>query len=124
MMAEERRFTIEQANAELEGLRDRLPRVREARRKLIGATERITDAVASDGGGVAGGDWFEAQRILRTEITELAELGIMLRDSETGLVDFPAEREGRRVFLCWRLGEAEVAFYHEETTGFSGRKPV
>lgn len=123
-MAEERRFTIEQANAELEGLRDRLPRVREARRKLIGATERITDAVASDGGGVAGGDWFEAQRILRTEITELAELGIMLRDSETGLVDFPAEREGRRVFLCWRLGEAEVAFYHEETTGFSGRKPV
>jgi hypothetical protein len=123
-MAEERRFTIEQANAELEGLRDRLPRVREARRKLIRATERITDAVASDGGGVAGGDWFEAQRILRTEITELAELGIMLRDPETGLVDFPAEREGRRVFLCWRLGEAEVGFYHEETTGFSGRKPV
>src|SRR5205823_5088226 len=65
-----------------------------------------------------------AQRNLRTEITELAELGILLRDPETGLVDFPAEREGRRVFLCWRLGEAEVGFYHEETTGYSGRKPL
>jgi hypothetical protein len=121
-MAEERRFTIEQANAELGGLRERLPRLREARRKLIRATERITEAVAADGGGVAGGDWFEAQRILRTEVTELAERGILLRDPETGLVDFPAEFEGRRVYLCWRLGEGEVGFYHEETTGYSGRK--
>ena len=121
-MSGERRFTIEQANAELEGLRERLPRLREARRELIRATERITEAVAADGGGVAGGDWFEAQRIVRTEVTELAERGILLRDPETGLVDFPAELEGRRVYLCWRLGEDEVGFYHEETTGYSGRK--
>jgi len=121
-MSGERRFTIEQANAELVGLRERLPRLREARRELIRATERITEAVAADGGGVAGGDWFGAQRILRTEVTELAERGILLRDPETGLVDFPAELEGRRVYLCWRLGEDEVGFYHEETTGYSGRK--
>jgi hypothetical protein len=121
-MSGERRFTIEQANAELVGLRERLPRLREARRELIRATERITEAVAADGGGVAGGDWFGAQRILKTEVTELAERGILLRDPETGLVDFPAELEGRRVYLCWRLGEDEVGFYHEETTGYSGRK--
>jgi len=121
-MSGERRFTIEQANAELVGLRERLPRLREARRELIRATERITEAVAADGGGVAGGDWFGAQRILRTEVTELAERGILLRDPETGLVDFPAELEGRRVYLCWRLEEGEVGFYHEETTGYSGRK--
>ena len=121
-MSRERRFTIEQANAELEGLRERLPRLREARRELIRATERITEAVAADGGGVAGGDWFGAQRILKTEVTELAERGILLRDPETGLVDFPAELEGRRVYLCWRLGEGEVGFYHDETSGYSGRK--
>jgi hypothetical protein len=119
---QERRFTVQEANAELDHLRERLPRVRDARRALLRATERITAAVAADGGGVAGGDWFEAQRTLRVDLTDLAERGILLRDPESGLVDFPAEREGQRVFLCWRLGEAEVGFFHDETTGFSGRR--
>jgi len=48
---------------------------------------------------------------------------VSARDPETGLIDFPAERDGERVFLCWRLGEDEVAFYHGEHSGFSGRKP-
>jgi hypothetical protein len=39
-------------------------------------------------------------------------------------VDFPAEREGRRVFLCWRLGEDRVAWFHDERSGFSGRTPL
>jgi hypothetical protein len=120
----ERRFTVEEANAELGDLRDRLPRVREARRALLRATERITEAVAADGGGVAGGDWFEAQRTLRADLIDLAERGILLRDPESGLVDFPAELEGRHVFLCWRLDEPEVRFFHEETTGYSGRRPL
>ena len=46
------------------------------------------------------------------------------RDPETGLVDFPGEIEGRSVFLCWRLGEDEVAWYHEENAGFTSRKPL
>jgi hypothetical protein len=120
----ERRFSVQEANAELEDLRERLPRLREARRALLRATERITEAVAADGGGVAGGDWFDAQRTLRADVTDLAERGILLRDPENGLVDFPAEVEGRRVFLCWRLDEPEVGFFHEETTGFSGRRPL
>jgi hypothetical protein len=118
----ERRFTLDEANAELADLRERLPRVREARRGLISATSRVTEAVAADGGGVEGSDWFRHQQTLKAEIEHLSERGILLRDPETGLVDFPAEREGRRVFLCWRLGEEGVAFFHEEHSGFSGRK--
>jgi hypothetical protein len=124
MAEEERLFTLEEANAELPALRERLPRLRDARHKLIGASERITAAVASDGGGVAGSDWFEAQQAVRAEVLYLAERGILLRDPETGLVDFPAQREGRRVFLCWRLGEDEVGWFHDERSGFSGRKPL
>ena len=119
----DRVFTPQLANAELEDLRTRLPRLREARRRLVGASVRITDAVASDGGGVAGTDWFKAQTELKAEIEQLAKAGILLRDPEAGLVDFPAEREGRRVFLCWQLGEDDVRFFHEETSGFSNRKP-
>jgi hypothetical protein len=118
----ERRFTPEEANAELPELRARLPRLRDARHALIRSSERITDAVAADGGGVAGSDWFEAQRSLRAEVLYLAERGILLRDPETGLVDFPGDVDGRPVYLCWRLGEDHVAWYHGEDAGFASRK--
>lgn len=120
----ERRFTPEQANGELAELRERLPRLRDARREVIRSSERITEAIAVDGGGVAGSEWFEAQRIVKAEVIYLAERGILLRDPDTGLVDFPGEVDDRPVFLCWRLGEDEVAWYHEEHAGFSSRKPL
>ena len=120
----DRRFTVEDANAELGELRERLPRLRDARHALIQASERITDAVAADGGGVEGGDWFRAQTALKAEVVYLAERGILLRDPETGLVDFPSEVEGRDVYLCWRLDEEEVAWYHESQSGYSARKPL
>jgi hypothetical protein len=80
--------------------------------------------VASDGGGVAGTDWFEAQRELRDEIVWLSERDIALRDPETGLLDFPGEREGEEVWLCWRLGEDQVGWWHPLESGFLSRKPL
>ena len=122
--ARERLFTAEEADAELGELRVRLPRLREARQCLIDTSEWITAAVEVDGGGIEGSDWFRAQESLKSELLWLAEEGILLRDPDTGLVDFPAEREGERVFLCWRLGEDHVAWFHGEEAGFSGRKPL
>ncbi len=55
---------------------------------------------------------------------ELGEVGVELKDWATGLVDFPAIRDGKRVLLCWRLGESEVAHWHDLHSGFSGRQPV
>jgi hypothetical protein len=121
---DERLFTVEEANSELADLQERLPRLRDARRALITASKRITDAVAADGGGVAGTEWFEAQGVLKDDLTDLAERGILLRDPESGLVDFPAAIDGRRVFLCWRMDEESVGFYHEQNTGFASRKPL
>jgi hypothetical protein len=123
-MTTDRVFTVADANAELTELRERLPRLREARLGLIASSERITEAVASDGGGVAGSDWFRHQETLKAEVEYLADRGILLRDPEIGLIDFPAERDGEQVFLCWRLGEDDVAYYHGVHGGFSGRKPL
>lgn len=123
-MSDERLFTVEEAEAELADLRARLPRLREARRELIAASEKIQEAVGADGGGVAGSGWFRFQQVLKTDVEHLASRGILLRDPEAGLVDFPAEREGRRVFLCWRLGEEHVGHFHEEHSGFSARKAL
>jgi len=56
--------------------------------------------------------------------TELESLGIQLKDRRIGLVDFPSELDGRRVLLCWRLGEPSVQFWHDEDAGFAGRQPL
>ncbi|HEX3300292.1 MAG TPA: DUF2203 domain-containing protein [Actinomycetota bacterium] len=123
-MTTDRVFSVADANAELAELRERLPRLREARIGLIASSERITEAVATDGGGVAGSDWFRHQETLKAEVEYLAGRGILLRDPDTGLIDFPAERDGDQVFLCWQLGEDDVAYYHAVHSGFSGRKPL
>ena len=55
---------------------------------------------------------------------ELEALDIQLKDRRLGLVDFPSELDGRRVLLCWRLGEPSVQFWHDEDAGFAGRQPL
>ena len=55
---------------------------------------------------------------------ELKELGIELKDPFQGLVDFPAEREGGDVWLCWRLGEDSISYWHDLDAGFGGRQPI
>jgi hypothetical protein len=117
-------YTAAEVNALLPELRERLPRLRDARQALIDASERITARVAADPGGVAEPAWFPAQQALKTEMLALADLGLLLRDPGIGLVDFPSERDGEPVFLCWKLGEEEVAFFHGERTGMSGRQPL
>jgi hypothetical protein len=61
---------------------------------------------------------------LMHRIGELEDLGVVLRDVESGLVDFPAERFGERVYLCWKYGEADVLYWHKQDEGFGGRKPL
>lgn len=55
---------------------------------------------------------------------ELVAVGCDLKDWETGLIDFPALLDGRRVCLCWRLGESEITHWHEWEAGFAGRQPI
>ena len=60
---------------------------------------------------------------IRSLQVHLADRGIQVRDLEMGLVDFPAERDGRRVWLCWRLADPAVAFWHGTDEGYTSRKP-
>ncbi len=58
------------------------------------------------------------------KIAELEDLGVKVKDLEFGLVDFPAERYGEEVLLCWRYGEPEVAYWHKPNEGYNGRKSL
>jgi hypothetical protein len=57
-------------------------------------------------------------------LAELGELGVEFKAFDVGLVDFPGERDGRPIYLCWRLGEPEVEYWHELDAGFAGRQPL
>jgi hypothetical protein len=61
---------------------------------------------------------------LAAALDDLDELGILVKDLDTGLVDFPSELDGEPVLLCWRLGEDEIAWYHGHDDGFAGRRPL
>lgn len=123
-MSEERTYTPEEADALLPDLRARLERIRTNRQVMLRAAERIRGQVTADGGGHFGNDYWEATRALKADVEHLAAANVLLRDAETGLIDFPGVHEGRPVFLCWRLGEERVGFWHEVESGFLGRKPL
>jgi hypothetical protein len=57
-------------------------------------------------------------------VAEIRDLGVQMKGFDTGLVDFPAEIDGRPVLLCWQLGEESVQYWHEEDAGFAGRQPL
>jgi hypothetical protein len=120
-----RTYTVEEANALTGHLREALGRIRKARDAIVGSAERIKEGAVANGGGPESSAAWEATRTLRKEVEDLAARGIVLRDADTGLFDFPSRREGRLVYLCWRPDEEDrVAFWHEVDTGFPGRKPL
>ena len=57
-------------------------------------------------------------------VNAIHEQGAIVKSPDEGLIDFPAQREGEEILLCWRLGEDEVAFWHPLEEGFAGRKPI
>jgi hypothetical protein len=123
-MTDERRFSVEEANALLPGLIEALTEIQQVREIIVAGAEHIRRSASMDGGGAVSQEYWDALRTMRTRLEALAEHGIILRDAESGLVDFPSQREGRDVFLCWRLGEDRVGFWHPPETGFSGRRPL
>ena len=65
-----------------------------------------------------------AVRRLKTAIEEVQETGCMVKDLDIGLVDFPTLLRGVEVYLCWKLGEPQIEFWHGTDEGFRGRKPI
>ena len=120
----ERLFTLEEANEMVAVLTASLERIRAARQVVLQGATPIRDAARLNGGGERGRDYWEALRSLRAEVEAVTGRGVILRDPETGLVDFPSRKDGADVFLCWRLGEERVMFWHPPDTGFGGRQPL
>jgi hypothetical protein len=126
-----RLFTVEEANKTLPLVRriveDVVRQHRVWREKILELDLVASSARADEPRDRAEQIEREAQALAK-EIDgyqrELEELGMQLKDRRMGLVDFPSEMGGRRVLLCWRLGEQEVQFWHDEDAGFAQRQPL
>jgi hypothetical protein len=126
LQGHERHYTVNQANAALPWVGKRLERIREALATLeepeqAEAFERLQ---STRGGGYPGRPAAGAVLALMGAATQLEALDIVLRDPRRGLVDFPSIRDGVEVYLCWKLDEQRVEWWHEPEAGFAGRRPL
>ena len=124
--AHSRHFTLAEAEAELGRLRPLLQRLREAKQELADEEthQLLVDAAPTNGGGEPGRQVGEAFLEVRRLLLALGEIGVVLRDIDSGLIDFPSFREGREVYLCWSLEEDSITSWHEIDQGFQGRRPL
>ena len=124
---EERTFTLSEARSLIPRLRKLLARIsreREALMRLRTELDRAR-AKAEFGGGSPFGSTYLIHLIAFSEaVQEVELLGVHVKDFRTGLVDFPHERDGRIVYLCWRPDEDEIGWWHEVDAGFAGRQPL
>ncbi|HYZ70155.1 MAG TPA: DUF2203 domain-containing protein [Thermoleophilaceae bacterium] len=125
-MRHERHYSVEQANAALGWVGERLDRLRAAHERLTDGEARaaLGAAAPTNGGGAPGLVVSDGFLALQSALRELQEMEIVLRDLDRGLVDFPSVREDREVYLCWEEGEDEIGFWHELDAGHAGRQSL
>ena len=127
-------FTLEEATALLPTLRPILERIIMLRARLE-RTERDlvslhwkarTNGHANHEGSFGEGQSARTDLMaeINAELVKIHDLGVELKDPALGLIDFPAMRDGKVVYLCWRLGERAIEYWHDTDTGFSGRQPL
>ena len=131
-----RLFSLREANALLDTLRDEFTRARELRDQLMEVQQKLSDAGhALEGPEVQVNTSAPpaVQRLqsraavilgkLRELLRQIAELGVEVKAAD-GLVDLRSKLHGRTVYLCWKFGEDRIEHWHELDAGFSGRKPL
>ena len=131
---QERMFTLEEANDLVPWLEERFEAMAPLRAELVRHQDDLLSLLRrrrSNGHSSSEEDIAETERIvaqltqrLQDAVREIVERGIQVRDIGRGLVDFPANREGEIVYLCWQRGEPSIDWWHPTDTGFAGRQPL
>ena len=130
----DRHYTHEEAEAALPWVRDAIDAMRVATLELLDARTKLSallEAIRSNGGSTHDEEVHDLRsrvekstESLRQPLEEFENREIIIRDLQRGLIDFPALRDGREVYLCWLYGEDRIDFWHELDTGFAGRQPL
>jgi hypothetical protein len=126
-------FTRAEAEALLPHLDPILRELRDLRSQLHGVEQQLEalQVKMRGNGHTHQGELAQLRTAAATHIAAINECvrrvsayGVLVKDMEMGLVDFPARRQGHEIYLCWRLGEPHVAWWHPIEDGFAGRQPL
>ena len=122
-----RLFTLDQANQLLLTLRPLVDELITTRDQIVTIRPELDSGVQKalgNGASKATGELLRLFRRIERLIKKVHSYGVLVKDVDEGLLDFPSEKDGRVVFLCWKHGEASIAHWHDLDTGFGGRQPL
>ena len=120
-------FTLQQANEALKTIRPLMDEVQAIRQKILSNQPEAWPAIeksAGNGGNKALSAMVQDFERFDALIHQILNTGVQIKDINIGLLDFPAIRNGREVYLCWKHGEDDIAFWHEVDAGFAGRQSI
>ena len=132
-MNPEQYFSLEEANRLLPWLKDKLENIYSLASDVTPdpesghlAAEIYTNGTSKAMENVSGvqKEKEKAEKDIENILTEVRKKGIILRNIENGLSDFPAFRDGEEIFLCWTVEEPSILYWHYRHEGYSGRKPI
>ena len=120
-------FSLSEANEVLKVIRPLMDEVQTIRQKILANQPEAWPAIeksAGNGGNKALSALVQEFERLDALIHQILEKGVQIKDINLGLLDFSALRNGREVYLCWKFGEEQIAFWHEVEAGYAGRQPI
>lgn len=127
MASKKKFFTLDEANSIIPQLLKEVPQIQRLGSRLTQDFPDIKNAwekAKFNGGSVEGSAYLVVALQLNKIVKDLESKGCILKGINDGLVDFPALREGREVYLCWKMPESKIEFWHDLDTGFAGRQPI
>jgi hypothetical protein len=122
-----RYFTLPEANQALQNIRPWMDEVQTIRSEILVHQPEIWSVMeksAGNGGNLTLSRMVKTFDRLDVLIHDIQDTGVIIKDINTGLLDFPAIKDEREVYLCWQYGEDEIAFWHEIEDGFAGRQSI
>jgi len=120
-------FTLQQARNTLTAIRPLMDEIQTIHQEIL---ERrpdvwpVVERAAGNGGSQAASKLVREFERLDALVHQVQDTGVLFKDINLGLLDFPALRNGREVYLCWKHGEEDIEFWHEIDAGYAGRQPI
>ena len=127
-MNKKKYFSVEEANSIVGKISPVVQELVELKKKIelrVPGLKPILGKISSNGGGNKNlAEHLESIERMEQLVSALQSAGCILKDINMGLIDFPYLKDGREVYLCWKLGEKRIGYWHEIDAGFAGRKPI
>lgn len=120
-------FTLQEANETLNLIRPLMNEVQAIRLKILKNQPEAWPAIeksSGNGGNRALSNMVQDFEKFDALIHHIQDMDVLIKDINLGLLDFPALKDGREVYLCWQYGEGDIAFWHEVEAGYAGRQPI